>query len=81
MSDSDKIKNKAEELAGRGKETLGAATHDRDLQAEGQTARAFGALDRLEASANDLLAGRAAAHREKQKDDRQHRQKREERYQ
>ena len=37
MSDSDKIKNKAEELAGRGKETLGAATHDRDLQAEGQT--------------------------------------------
>ena len=36
MSDSDKAKNKAEELAGRGKETLGAATHDRDLQAEGQ---------------------------------------------
>ena len=36
MSDSDKIKNKAEELTGRGKETLGAATHDRDLQAEGQ---------------------------------------------
>jgi uncharacterized protein YjbJ (UPF0337 family) len=36
MSDSDKVKNKAEELAGRGKETLGAATHDRDLQNEGQ---------------------------------------------
>ena len=36
MSDSDKIKNKAEELTGRGKETLGAATHDRDLQAEGR---------------------------------------------
>ena len=36
MSDSDKIKNKAEELTGRGKETLGAATHDRDMQAEGQ---------------------------------------------
>jgi uncharacterized protein YjbJ (UPF0337 family) len=36
MSDSDKLENKAQEVAGRGKEALGAATHDRDLQAEGQ---------------------------------------------
>jgi uncharacterized protein YjbJ (UPF0337 family) len=36
MSGTDKAKNKAEELTGRAKETLGAATHDRDLQAEGQ---------------------------------------------
>ena len=36
MSGDDKVQNKAEELAGRGKEALGAATHDRDLQAEGQ---------------------------------------------
>ena len=36
MSGEDKVENKAQELAGRGKEALGAATHDRDLQAEGE---------------------------------------------
>ena len=36
MSSDDKLSNKAQELAGRGKETLGAATQDRDLQAEGK---------------------------------------------
>jgi uncharacterized protein YjbJ (UPF0337 family) len=36
MTDSDKVQNKAQEVTGRGKEALGAATHDRDLQAEGQ---------------------------------------------
>ena len=36
MSGVDKIKNKAEELGGRGKEALGDATDDRDLQAAGQ---------------------------------------------
>jgi uncharacterized protein YjbJ (UPF0337 family) len=44
MSGIDKAKNKAEELAGRGKETLGAATHDRDLQAEGQADQTKGNL-------------------------------------
>ena len=36
MSGIDKMKNKAEELGGKGKEALGDATDDRDLQAEGQ---------------------------------------------
>ena len=35
MSLADKAKNKAEELAGQGKEAVGDATDDRDLQAEG----------------------------------------------
>ena len=37
MSGIDKMKNKAEELAGKAKEAVGDATDDRDLQAEGQT--------------------------------------------
>ena len=36
MSGVDKMKNKAEELSGKGKEAVGEATDDRDLQAEGQ---------------------------------------------
>lgn len=36
MSGIDKMKNKAEELGGKGKEAAGDATDDRDLQAEGQ---------------------------------------------
>ena|SRR3712207_2173870 len=44
MSSDDKLANKAQELAGRGKETLGAATHDRDLEAEGKKDQAAGNL-------------------------------------
>ena len=36
MSGEDKMRNKVEEVAGKGKEALGDATDDRDLQAEGQ---------------------------------------------
>ena len=36
MSNEDKISNKIDELAGRGKEALGRATDNRDLEAEGQ---------------------------------------------
>lgn len=36
MSAVDKIKNKAQDLAGQGKEKLGSATDDKDLQAEGK---------------------------------------------
>lgn len=36
MGLKDKAENKAEELKGRGKESAGAATGDRDLQAEGK---------------------------------------------
>ena len=42
MSGIDKMKNKAEELSGKGKEALGDATDDRDLQAEGQKDQAKG---------------------------------------
>ncbi|MCW2580762.1 MAG: putative CsbD stress protein [Blastococcus sp.] len=42
MSGIDKIKNKAEELSGQGKEAVGNATDDRDLQAEGQKDQAKG---------------------------------------
>jgi uncharacterized protein YjbJ (UPF0337 family) len=37
MSLDDKAKNKAEELKGKGKETVGRATDDQELEAEGQT--------------------------------------------
>ena len=44
MSGIDKMKNKAEELGGQGKEAVGDATDNRDLQAEGQTDQASGNL-------------------------------------
>jgi uncharacterized protein YjbJ (UPF0337 family) len=44
MSDIDKLKNKTEELGGKGKEALGDATDDRDLQAEGQKDQTKGNL-------------------------------------
>jgi len=44
MSGVDKMKNKAEELSGKGKESLGEATGDRDLQAEGQADQTKGNL-------------------------------------
>jgi uncharacterized protein YjbJ (UPF0337 family) len=42
MSGIDKLKNKAQELAGEGKEAAGKATDDRDLQAEGEKDQAAG---------------------------------------
>jgi uncharacterized protein YjbJ (UPF0337 family) len=44
VSGIDKAKNKAEELGGQGKEAVGDATGDRDLQAEGQKDQAKGNL-------------------------------------
>jgi uncharacterized protein YjbJ (UPF0337 family) len=44
MSDMDKMKDKAQELAGRGKEAVGDATDNRDLQAEGKKDQAAGSL-------------------------------------
>jgi uncharacterized protein YjbJ (UPF0337 family) len=44
MSGVDKMKNKAQELAGEGKEAVGDATDNRDLQAEGQKDQAAGNL-------------------------------------
>ncbi|MGQ0777533.1 MAG: CsbD family protein [Pseudonocardiales bacterium] len=36
MGADDKIKNKAQELGGKGKEVIGEATGDEELRAEGQ---------------------------------------------
>ena len=35
MSGTDKLTNKIEELSGKGKQAVGDATDDKDLQAEG----------------------------------------------
>ncbi len=35
MSGTDKLTNKIEEVSGKGKQTVGEATDNRDLQAEG----------------------------------------------
>lgn len=36
MSGTDKLTNKIEEISGKGKQAVGDATDNRDLQAEGQ---------------------------------------------
>jgi uncharacterized protein YjbJ (UPF0337 family) len=36
MSGTDKLTNKIEEMSGKGKQAVGNATDDRDLQAEGK---------------------------------------------
>jgi uncharacterized protein YjbJ (UPF0337 family) len=44
MSGIDKMKDKAEELGGKGKEAVGDATDNRDLQAEGKADETKGNL-------------------------------------
>jgi uncharacterized protein YjbJ (UPF0337 family) len=44
MSGTDKLGNKIEELGGKGKEHVGRATGDRDLEAEGHGDQAKGNL-------------------------------------
>jgi uncharacterized protein YjbJ (UPF0337 family) len=44
MGIDEKADNKAEELKGKGKETLGDATDDKDLQAKGRAQEAKGSL-------------------------------------
>lgn len=44
MGADDKIENKTEELTGKAKETVGEASGDRDLQAEGQADQTKGNL-------------------------------------
>ncbi|WP_433274734.1 CsbD family protein [Actinosynnema sp. CS-041913] len=44
MGADDKVSNKAEEMKGRAKETLGDATDNEQWQAEGKAERAKGAL-------------------------------------
>jgi uncharacterized protein YjbJ (UPF0337 family) len=44
MSADDKIENKTDELKGKAKQTVGEATDDKDLQAEGQADQTKGNL-------------------------------------
>ncbi len=55
MSGMDKMKNKAEELSGQGKEAAGKATDDPDLQAEGQADQASGNLKQAGEKVRDVF--------------------------
>jgi uncharacterized protein YjbJ (UPF0337 family) len=55
MSGIDKMKNKAEELGGKGKEAVGDATDDRDLQAEGQADQTKGNLKQAGEKVKDVF--------------------------
>ncbi len=55
MSGTDKMKNKAEEMGGKGKEALGDATGDRDMQAEGQRDQATGNLKQAGEKVKDVF--------------------------
>jgi len=61
MGLKDKAENKAEELTGRGKEAAGAATGDRDLEAEGRADQAAGKVknagEHLKDAAKDVKDG------------------------
>jgi uncharacterized protein YjbJ (UPF0337 family) len=55
MSGIDKMKNKAEELGGKGKEAVGDATDNRDLQAEGQADQTKGNLKQAGEKVKDVF--------------------------
>jgi uncharacterized protein YjbJ (UPF0337 family) len=55
MSGIDKIKNKAEELSGQGKEHVGRATGDEQLEAEGHADQASGNLKQAGEKVKDVF--------------------------
>jgi len=55
MATEDKLNNKAEELEGRTKETVGKATDDEQLEAEGRTERASGSLKQAGEKIKDVF--------------------------
>ncbi len=55
MATDDKLNNKAEELKGRAKETVGKATDDPELEAEGRTDRAAGSLKQAGEKIKDVF--------------------------
>jgi uncharacterized protein YjbJ (UPF0337 family) len=55
MGADDKLSNKAEELKGRTKETVGEATDDEQLEAEGRTERASGSLKQAGEKIKDVF--------------------------
>ena len=57
MGTDDKIENKTEELTGKAKETVGDASGDRDLQAEGQADQTKGNLKQAGEKVKDAFKG------------------------
>jgi uncharacterized protein YjbJ (UPF0337 family) len=55
MSGIDKMKNKAEELGGKGKEAVGDATDNRDLEAEGKADQTKGNLKQAGEKVKDVF--------------------------
>ena len=55
MSAMDKIKNKAEEVSGQGKEHVGRATGDEQLEAEGHKDQATGNLKQAGEKVKDVF--------------------------
>ena len=59
MSLGDKISNKAEDLGGKAKETVGNATGDQQLQAEGKTDQAKAGLKDAAENVKDAVGDAA----------------------
>ena len=55
MSGMDKIKNKTQELSGQGKEHVGRATGDEQLEAEGNKDQAAGNLKQAGEKVKDVF--------------------------
>jgi uncharacterized protein YjbJ (UPF0337 family) len=55
MSFSDKIKNTMQSLSGKGKQRVGGATGDRDLQAQGDVEQAKGDIKQAGEKAKDAF--------------------------
>lgn len=55
MGLDDKIKNKAQQFTGKGKEKTGEVTGDKDLQAEGQADQASGNLKQAGEKVKDVF--------------------------
>jgi uncharacterized protein YjbJ (UPF0337 family) len=55
MSGMDKLNNKVEELGGKGKEGLGKATGDEQLEAEGHADQAKGNLKQAGEKVKDVF--------------------------
>ncbi len=55
MSFADKVRHKAEELKGKGKEVMGRATGDDELKVEGKTDQAKGRLKQAGEKIKDIL--------------------------
>jgi uncharacterized protein YjbJ (UPF0337 family) len=57
MAADDKIENKTEQLKGKAKETVGEATDDKDLKAEGEGDQAKGNLKQAGEKVKDAFKG------------------------